>query len=189
MPLYLGLDSSTQSLTAIVIDSNSKAVVFESSLVFDEALPHYGTRHGVLPRAQPDVATSSPVMWTEALDVMFGRIAASGLDLTRIAAICGSAQQHGSVYLNRRATAAIGALDPARPLAGQIAPLLSRQESPIWMDSSTSAECREISDAVGGSDPLSQHTGSRAFERFTGPQIRKFFKTDPAAYEETGRIH
>jgi xylulokinase len=189
MPLYLGLDSSTQSLTAIVIDSDSKAVVYESSLNFDQELPHYGTTHGVLPRPQPEVATSSPVMWAEALDLMFGRLAKSGLDVSRIAAIAGSAQQHGSVYLNRRAAAGIGSFNASQPLAVQVAPLLSRAESPIWMDSSTSAECREISEAVGGAGPLSQHTGSRAFERFTGPQIRKFFKTDPAGYDATGRVH
>jgi xylulokinase len=189
MPLYLGLDSSTQSLTAIVIDSDSKTVVYESSLNFDQELPHYGTTHGVLPRAQPDVAMSSPVMWAEALDLMFGRLAKSGLDVSRIAAIAGSAQQHGSVYLNRRAAAGIGSLDPSQSLAAQVASLLSRADSPIWMDSSTSAECREITDGVGGAGPLSQHTGSRAFERFTGPQIRKFFKTEPAAYEATGRVH
>ena len=53
MPLYLGLDSSTQSLTAIVIEvsDSRREVVFESSMNFDEALPRYGTRHGVLPRA------------------------------------------------------------------------------------------------------------------------------------------
>jgi xylulokinase len=189
MPLYLGLDSSTQSLTAIVIDGDTNKVVYESSLNFDEVLPHYGTRHGVLPRAQADVATSSPVMWAEALDLMFGRIAASGVDVRRIAAIAGSAQQHGSVYLNRSAAAGLAGLDPARPLAEQVRPMLSRQESPIWMDSSTGAECREITAAVGGAALLSQHTGSRAFERFTGPQIRKFFKTDPAGYKATDRVH
>ena len=189
MPLYLGLDSSTQSLTAIIIDSDSNTVVYESSLNFDQELPRYGTTHGVLPRAQPDVAMSSPVMWAEALDLMFGRIAASGADVRRIAAIAGSAQQHGSVYLNHGAAAGLGSLDPARPLAAQVRTMLSRQESPIWMDSSTGAECREITDAVGGAGPLSQHTGSRAFERFAGPQIRKFFKKEPAAYEATGRVH
>ena len=189
MPLYLGLDSSTQSLTAIVIDSDSRKVVYESSLSFDEALPQYGTKHGVLPRRQPDEAMSSPVMWADALDLMFARIATSGIDVPRIAAICGSAQQHGSVYLNRGAAAALGTLEPARPLAEQVAPMLSRQASPIWMDSSTGAECREITDAAGGATALSEHTGSRAFERFTGPQIRKFFKTDPDAYRATDRIH
>ena len=189
MPLYLGLDSSTQSLTAIVIDSDTRKVVHAESLGFDEALPHYGTRHGVLPRAHPDEALSSPLMWAEALDVMFGRLANSGIDLGKIAAFSGSAQQHGSVYLNRAAAGALGSLDPARPLAEQIAPLLSRAASPIWMDSSTAEECREITAAVGGAGALSTHTGSRAFERFTGPQIRKFSKTDPSGYAATGRVH
>jgi xylulokinase len=189
MPLYLGLDSSTQSLTAILIDSDTHEVVHAGSLGFDETLPQYGTRHGVLPRAHPDEALSSPLMWAEALDVMFGRLAKSGIDLRKIAAISGSAQQHGSVYLNRAAAGALGTLDPARPVAEQIAPLLSRAASPIWMDSSTGEECHEITAAVGGAGPLSAHTGSRAFERFTGPQIRKFSKTDPQGYAATDRVH
>jgi xylulokinase len=189
MPLYLGLDSSTQSLSAIIIDSDTRKVVFEDSLSFDVALPHYGTRHGVLPRTHPDEAMSSPVMWAEALDVMFGRLAAGGVNLRKIAAMSGSAQQHGSVYLNRSSDRALGALDPARPAAGQIASMLSRDASPIWMDSSTGAECAEITAAVGGAGRLSAHTGSRAFERFTGPQIRKFWKVDPAGYAATDRVH
>jgi len=68
-------------------------------------------------------------------------------------------------------------------------PLLSRATSPIWMDSSTSAECREIAAAVGGDDAVTRSTGSRAIERFTGPQIRKFFKDEPASYEQTAEIH
>ena len=47
------------------------------------------------------------------------------------------------------------------------------------MDSSTHGECAEIAAAVGGDALLAQRTGSRAFERFTGPQIRKFFKRAP----------
>ncbi len=180
MSYYLGLDSSTQSLTAIVIDAEAKRVVFEASLTFDEVFPQYGTEHGVLPRSAPDVAVSSPLLWVEAIDGMMARVAASGLDMGRLAAISGSAQQHGSVYLNSGAPAALASLDSTRALADQIAPLLSRAVSPIWMDSSTGAECEEITSAVGGSEVLAIHTGSRAFERFTGPQIRKFFKQDPA---------
>lgn len=189
MPYYLGFDSSTQSLTALVVDSEARRVVFESSLSFDDAFPAYGTRHGVLPRDVPDVAVSSPLMWVEALDTMMGRVASSGLDVSRIAAISGSAQQHGSVYLNGSAREGLGRLDPARPAAGQIAATLSRSVSPIWMDSSTAAECAEISEAVGGAGVLARRTGSRAFERFTGPQIRKFFKSEPQAYDATDRVH
>jgi xylulokinase len=57
------------------------------------------------------------------------------------------------------------------------------------MDSSTSVECREIADAVGGQQRLAAHTGSRAFERFTGPQIRKLYKQERQSYLSTGRVH
>ena len=59
----------------------------------------------------------------------------------------------------------------------------------IWMDSSTTVECGEIEAAVGGARVLAQHTGSRAFERFTAAQIRKFWRTDPDGYGRTARIH
>jgi xylulokinase len=191
MPLYLGLDSSTQSLTAIVIEitGRRRELVFESSLVFDEALPHYGTRGGVLPRSDPSVAVSSPVMWAEAFESMLARVAQEVPGLRRLAAVSGSAQQHGSVYMNRDAAARLGSLDPVKTLASQVPAMLSRPVSPIWMDASTSAECAEIAEAVGGQAALAAHTGSRAFERFTGPQIRKLLKHDRQTYLATGRIH
>ena len=191
MSLYLGLDSSTQSLSAILLEVNGerRRVAFESSIAFDEAFPHYGTRHGVLPTDDPTTATSPPLLWVEALELMMRRLQQSGLDLRQLAAISGSAQQHGSVYLNDRATTALANLDPSRPLAEQVKPLLSRDVSPIWMDSSTSAECAEIENAVGGDRALAERTGSRAFERFTAAQIRKFSKREPVPYASTDRIH
>jgi xylulokinase len=189
--LYLGLDSSTQSLSAVVVEvsGEDRRVVLETSLAFDETLPQYGTSHGVLPNADPAVRVSPPLMWVEALDLMLARLASSGLDLSRLAAVSGSAQQHGSVYLASAADGVLGALDAAVAPAAQIAPVLSRPVSPIWMDSSTSAQCAEITAAVGGADVLARHTGSRAFERFTGPQIRKFAVEEPSAYAATGRSH
>jgi xylulokinase len=188
---YLGLDSSTQSLTAIVIevDGTEARVRLELSLPFDDTLPQYGTRHGVLPADDPSVAVSSPVMWADALDVMMARLADSGIDLQRIAAVSGSAQQHGSVYLGAAAAHGLASLDPRRPLAAQVAPLLARPVAPIWMDSSTAAECATITAAVGGAGLLARRTGSRAFERFTAPQIRKFALADATAYAATDRIH
>jgi xylulokinase len=188
---FLGFDSSTQSLTAVVLDieHDRKQIAFESTIGFDADLPQYGTVHGVLPHATAGVAVAPPLMWAEALDMMLGRIARSGLALNRIAAISGSAQQHGSVYLNADAAAGLSALDAAKPLAPQIAPMLARPAAPIWMDASTAQECAEIAAASGGAASVARRTGSRPFERFTGPQIRKFFKTDPAAYAATDRIH
>jgi xylulokinase len=93
------------------------------------------------------------------------------------------------VYLGAGAEIVLATADPGRPLYEQIEPVLSRKVSPIWLDASTSIECAEITAAVGGADELAKTTGSRAFERFTGPQIRRFFKQEPAAYAETDRIH
>jgi xylulokinase len=190
MPFYLGLDSSTQSLTAVVveIDRDERRVALETSLHFDEALPHYGTRNGVLPDRDPSVGIAPPLMWAEALDMMMARLA-EAVDVRQIAAICGSAQQHGSVYLNASATRAFTSLDPTQPLVDQLRGTLSRDTSPIWMDATTADECREITVAAGGEQELARRTGSRAFERFTGPQIRRFFKRDRVGYEATERIH
>lgn len=190
--LYLGLDSSTQSLTAIVIavEGSRRAVVFERTLDFDAEFPAYGTAHGVLPSADPLVARSSPLMWAEALDRMMGLIAASpSIDHRRIHAISGSAQQHGSVYLNASATDRLRHLDPDTPLAAQLRGTFAWDTAPIWMDASTATECAELASAVGGPEALARLTGSRAFERFTGPQIRAFAKRDPGGYASTERIH
>src|SRR5512135_3251303 len=103
MAVYLGFDSSTQGLTAIAIEAGGgeRRLVFRRSLNFDDDLPRYGTVKGVLPRADPLVASSPPLMWADALDRMMGILAAeSGIDLSQVCAISGSAQQHGSVYLN-----------------------------------------------------------------------------------------
>ncbi len=191
MPLYLGLDSSTQSLSAIVlaIEGDRRQLAFESSIAFDSTFPHYGTQHGVLRNDDPTTAASPPLLWVEALEEMMRRLQQSGLDLRRLVAISGSAQQHGSVYLNARATEGLTGFDPGRPLAEQVKALLARDIAPIWMDSSTSAECGEIETAVGGGRALAQRTGSRAFERFTAAQIRKFSKREPVAYASTDRVH
>lgn len=192
MPIYLGLDCGTQSLNALAveIEGRDRRVLFELSLPFDEAFPRYGTRHGVYRGEDPLVVTSSPRMWADALDTMLGRAAeVLGADVGRLAAVSGSAQQHGSVYLRAGADARLASLDPTRPLAEQLDDVFAVERSPIWMDASTGPWCAAITEAVGGPEVLARHTGSRAFERFTGPQIRKLRETRPDAWAATDRVH
>jgi len=186
--LFLGLDSSTQSLSALVLDLDTSAVVYEGGVNFEQDLPQYGTDHGVLPNADPRVAHAPPLMWADALDKAFAQMQAAGVPLGDILAVSGSGQQHGSVYLNGKARGTLAALDPEKSLAENLADCLSRSTSPIWMDSSTTQECDEITDAMGGPASVAEATGSTAFERFTGPQIRKFAGTEPAAYADTADI-
>lgn len=192
MPLYLGIDCSTQGITAIVIeiDNDVRRIVFQSSLNFDRDFPEYGTVGGVKHGDADGEVFASPLMWADGLDRIMARLArAAEIDFDNLRAVSGSAQQHGSVYLNARAAADWASLDPSKPLAPQIARGLSRDRSPVWMDSTTGAQCREIEAALGGADATSALTGSTASERFTGPQIRRFFQREPNAYASTRRIH
>jgi xylulokinase len=57
------------------------------------------------------------------------------------------------------------------------------------MDGSTVKECAEIAAALGGDQAVCDLTGSVATPRFTGPQIRRFAKKNPQAWEKTERVH
>lgn len=65
-------------------------------------------------------------------------------------------------------------MDASKNLSSQLSPkAFSLQKAPIWQDSSTTRECRELEDAVGGAQALADISGSRAYERFTGSQISR----------------
>ncbi|HWI56244.1 MAG TPA: FGGY family carbohydrate kinase, partial [Bacillota bacterium] len=187
MSLYLGLDSSTQGLKGVLIDPARGTIMGSAAVNFGKDLPSYRCPEGTLPYPDPLVKHSDPLLWVAALDLLLQRLQASGAPLAEVRGIGGSGQQHGSVYLNAQAAKILASLNPRQDLATQLAHALSRKTSPIWMDSSTSAECAEIGQAIG--PRLQTDTGSPAIERFTGPQIRKFFKQEPAAYQQTAQIH
>lgn len=184
---FLGFDSSTQSLKATVLDSNLNIVT--SELVhFDTDLPLYQTKDGVFRDPLVNGRIVSPtLMWVEALDLMLQKLSKK-LDFGKVAAVSGSGQQHGSVYWKNGDSAILSSLDPKKTLVEQLRSAFSIKQSPIWMDSSTTAQCKEIEKAVGGALELARLTGSRAHERYTGPQIRKIFETQPEVYHDTERI-
>ncbi|KAI3729327.1 hypothetical protein L6452_17983 [Arctium lappa] len=81
-------------------------------------------------------------------------------------ALLSNGQQHGSVYWKKGSSKILSSLDPKKPLVAQFGQAFSTKESPIWMDSSTTEQCRAIEKAVGGALKLSELTGSRAYERY-----------------------
>ena len=105
---------------------------------------------------------SDPLMWLDALELVFERLAESAVDLSRIEAIAGSGQQHGSVYLDEGFSDTVQALDPGKTLKSQVLSHLTRQTAPIWMDTSTSPECGEIAKALGGNAEVCSRSGSVA---------------------------
>ena len=184
----LGLDSSTQSCSALIIDVDNGTIVAEASVNFGAQLPQYHSLSGFIPGGENGEVHSDPCMWLDALELLLENLAEQ-CDLSKVRAISGAGQQHGSVYLNDQWFYAIDTLSTDQTLAEQLAPTFSRATSPIWMDSSTGEECREIAAAVGGDGVVCAKSGSIAIERFTGPQIRRFYKNNLAAYDATTRIH
>lgn len=170
MRLTLGIDSSTQGVKAVVWDMDAQAVVFSASVNYGRDLPQYGSPDGFLPNEDVLVRRADPHMWVDGLELVLAKLQASGCPMEHIVAIGGDAQQHATVYLQ--------SLNPL---------VFSCSTSPIWMDSSTGAEVAALDERFGAR--LQADTGSPAIERFAGPQIMKFAKTDPAAYAKTRRIH
>jgi len=189
MDYFLGLDSSTQSLTGTVIDFNQKKSIYSYNINFDKDLPQYKTQNGVYIFNGGNVVHSNPLMWIEALELLFNKFIQVDLHLEYIKAISGSGQQHGTVYLNNSFESILKKLDSNKTLASQIVNVFTRKTSPVWMDSSTTKECEEIRHKLGGMESTIKITGSNTFERFSGPQIRKFFKQNYDDYLNTSVIH
>lgn len=186
--MFLGLDSSTQSLSAVILDPASAEIMASDSVSFGKDLPHYNSPSGFIPGGKDGEVHTDPRMWLEALDLLFKKLSET-VDLSGIKIIAGSGQQHGSVYCGEGFDTALANLDPGRTLAEQLSFEFTRDTSPIWMDTSTGAECAEITAGLGGFVEVCARSGSVAIERFTGPQIRRFYKQDAGAYAATTRIH
>lgn len=100
-----------------------------------------------------------------------------------------NSQQHGSLYWSRSGIKTLESLDSDKFLHSQIDEFaFTVPRTPIWMDGSTTKQCVEMEEAIGGREVMVELTGSRCYERFTGPQIRKIFQQRTDAYENTERI-
>jgi len=188
MAIVLGLDLSTQSATALVLDTAKGTTVARARAAFGADFPDRGHPEGFLRGGQGGEVHADPLLWLDGLELALDRLAQL-TDLAKVDAVSVSGQQHGSVYLAAGYEAALADGSRATSLSAKISPVLSRRTSPIWMDSSTAAECAEIAAALGGNQAVCDLTGSVATPRFTGPQIRRFAKLDPAAWARTRRVH
>uniref|UniRef100_A0A8D1Q6S0 Xylulose kinase n=1 Tax=Sus scrofa TaxID=9823 RepID=A0A8D1Q6S0_PIG len=183
----LGWDFSTQQVKVVAVDAELN-VFYEDSVHFDRDLPEFRTQGGVHVHEDGLTVTSPVLMWVQALDIILEKMKASGFDFSQVLALSGAGQQHGSVYWKAGANQVLTSLTPDLLLREQLQACFSISDSPVWMDSSTTAQCRQLEATVGGAQALSSLTGSRAYERFTGNQIAKIYQKNPEAYSRTERI-
>lgn len=171
-----------------MIDDRLK-LCHQVSVSFDEELKEYKTRGGVYKSEDGSNVVTAPVnMWLKALDLCLDKLKIDGLDFSTVMAVSGSAQQHGSVWWRRESGNVLANLDPDEYLHKALVSAFTLRESPIWMDSSTTDECKMLEQLAGGAAKLAEITGSRAYERFTGAQIAKVFRRRPEIYSATERI-
>lgn len=184
MCLFLGLDLSTTALKAIAIDRDGHER-HSATVQLDTLTP---TPVAVDPDTH--AATTPPSLFIDALDALLHNLRDRGFPFHELSAVSGSAQQHGSVFVSNKLEPSLASLDPALPLAPQLVPseVFAFERSPTWMDASTSAQCAQVEETLGGAARVAKMTGSRAYERFTGVQILKRAQEDPTRFAQTQRV-
>ena len=194
--LSLGLDSSTQSLTAVLINLDDGSVLYERSLNYakDDRLNGFGINHAeyICPPREEGEAEQPPQMYLASLDALFADMKADGMDMGGIRVINDSGQQHGHVYLGRSAPELLAKLTTeaagARDLVDIIGNCFSYGTAPIWKTSNTARQAADLREGAGGQEQMIRLTGSDSPLRFTGATIRRVGQQFPVAYEETATI-
>jgi len=199
-PLVLGIDSSTQSVTAVAADIESRARVCEISVDYraEPDLAAYGiTEQYVLPPGEPGEAKQPAVMYFASLDLLFEKLAGElrrlGFSPGDIAAINVSGQQHGHVLLAPAAKSAFDSLQRGKNIESGLAVLLAGSLAlpfaRIWRTSNTGREAELVRRKVGGKEAIIRLTGSDAPLRFSAFGIRRTALEHPAEYRNTAVIH
>ena len=198
--LALGLDSSTQSLSAALIDIESRQRVADLGVDYlsEESLRATGIGEDyILPPDENGDARQPVSLFFAALDFLLAnlkkKLARDGLSNADIAAINVSGQQHGHVLLNQQAETVFAGLNEKKTPLGSLqiilAPALAVPWARIWRTSNTADEASTVRQRLGGAQQLIEISGSDGPLRFSAFGIRKTALKYPDAYHQTALIH
>jgi len=194
--LVLGIDSSTQSTSAVIMGREDLVPLAEACVRYrdDPRLRSFGLTEEipVLPSREPGEADQPAAIFLAALDALFEDLPRELLG--RLGAVNLSAQQHGQIWLSERGAEAIHDLRRAGfgsrgRLAERIAPGLADGRAPIWMSADTALEAAELRRAAGGAAAMTELSGSDSPLRFTGAVTLRRARRFPRLYGRTTHIH
>jgi xylulokinase len=193
--LSLGLDLSTQGISAVVLDIDRRTKVYEYSLDYckDSRLNTFDIRKEdyILPPQSEGEASQPPELFFASLDAIFDDLK-DCLSLKDIVVTNNSGQQHGHVYLNHQARTIFRKLLRGDSASSDLVSLLKGSLAfglaPIWMTSNTDEEARFIRNYIGGKERAIALSGSNVPLRFTGVVMRKIARQFPEAYHQTDNI-
>ncbi|MCK4297590.1 MAG: hypothetical protein KAX28_13155 [Candidatus Marinimicrobia bacterium] len=166
--LFAGLDVSTQSCKLVIVDIDANTIVFVDSVNYDSDLPQYRTKNGVIQKLAEGVSESDPLMWLEAVDMVFQK-AKTAIPLNQIRCIAVSGQQHGLVALNADGR-------------------LARARSKLWNDFSTQEECEILTEKIGGLDAMIAEVGNSQRTGYTAAKIFHMKRHEADAYRNSATL-
>jgi xylulokinase len=167
--LFAGLDVSTQSCKLVVIDDESKEILHVDTINYDNDLPNYNTKNGVIQNMPEGVSESDPKMWIEAVDILFDRLKNFSVDQGNIKCISVSGQQHGLVAIDNTGN-------------------LTRSNSKLWNDFSTLEECEILTEKIGGHDKMISEVGNSQRTGYTAAKIFHMVRHEPELYKQTSTL-
>jgi len=156
--LLLGIDSGTQSTKVLVVDARDGKVLASASQEYD-----------LLPDLPPGAKEQHPHKWRDAaasgIRIALRQARASGGEVRAIGV---SGQQHGFVPLDAQGEV----IRPAK----------------LWCDTSTTAECDELTESLGGPKKTIKALGNAILPGFTASKILWLKKHEPANYERLATV-
>ncbi len=156
--LLIGIDSGTQSTKALVVNAKDGKVVATAS-----------ESYGLIPGLPAGAKEQHPHTWREATAKAIRRaLRQAKATPGEVKAIGVSGQQHGFVPLDNQGEV----IRPAK----------------LWCDTSTTEECAEITEALGGPKKTLRILGNAVLPGFTAPKILWLKKHEPKNYARLATV-
>ena len=156
--LIIGIDSGTQSTKALVVDARQGKVLASAAEAY-----------GLLPNLPPGAKEQHPQTWrAAATKAIRAALRAAKASASEVVAIGVSGQQHGFVPLDKKGAV----IRPAK----------------LWCDTSTAAECEEITRKLGGHNATIKEVGNAILPGFTASKILWLKKHEPKNFARLAAV-
>jgi xylulokinase len=156
--LILGIDSGTQSTKVLVLDAGRRKVVASAAQGYD-----------LIPNLPPGAKEQHPETWRRATAAAIAQaLKAAKASPAEVKAIGVSGQQHGFVPLDNK---------------GQVI-----RPAKLWCDTSTTAECDQITAALGGPKATIRALGNAVLPGFTASKVLWLKRNEPKNFRRLATV-
>lgn len=156
--IFLGIDCGTQSTKTIALDWETGAILASAQQTY-----------GFIPNLPPGAMEQDPAEWVAAADTTVRKVlAALGKNKSKVRGIGVSGQQHGLVPLAKDGSVV--------------------RAAKLWCDTSTTAQCAEITAHFGGTAEIIRRTGNAMLPGYTAPKILWLRQNEPENWAKTATV-